>query len=107
MADSVGGRRGSPSDSVLGLVVAGGCLVWFMVWFRFWVRVLVRFGSGFWSGFSGQVSGQVLGRFRSGFWWLVWLVSCGLVSCGLVSCGLVSGASTVFDSFDLLFLLFC
>jgi hypothetical protein len=26
-----------------------------------------------------------------------------LVSCGLVSCGLVSGASTVFDSFDLLF----
>ena len=34
---------------------------------------------------------------------LVWLVSCGLVSCGLVSCGLVSEASTVFDSFDLLF----
>ncbi len=33
----------------------------------------------------------------------LWLVSCGLVSCGLVSCGLVSGASTVFDSFDLLF----
>ena len=83
MADSVGGRRGSPSDSVLGIVVAGGCLVWFR--------------------FSGQVSGQVLGRFRSEFWWLVWLVSCGLVSCGLVSCGLVSGASTVFDSYDLLF----
>ena len=57
-----------------------------MVWFRVLVRV---FGSGFWSGFSGQVLGQVLGRFRSGFWWLVWLVSCGLVSCGLVS-----GAST-------------
>ena len=67
--------RGSPSDSVLGLVVAGGCLVWFMVWFRFWVRVLVV-------GVVGEL----------------WLVSCGLVSCGLVS-----EASTVFDSFDLLF----
>ena len=51
MADSVGGRRGSPSDSVLGLVVAGGCLVWFR------------------SGFSGQVLGLVLGRFRSRLWW--------------------------------------
>ena len=49
MAGSVGGRRGGPSDSVLGLVVAGGCLVWFVVWFRFWVRVLVRV---FWSGFG-------------------------------------------------------
>ena len=49
------------------------------------------FGSGFWVRFSGQVLGLVLGRFRSGFWWLVWLVSCGLVSCGLVS-----GANTVF-----------
>ena len=47
MADSVGGRRGSPSDSVLGLVVAGGCLIWF----RFWVRFLGQvFGSGFGSG---------------------------------------------------------
>ena len=61
MADSVGGRRGSPSDSVLGLVVAGGCLFWFTVWFSF--------ESGFWSGFSGQVLGLVLGRFRSRLWW--------------------------------------
>ena len=39
MADSVGGRRGTPSDSVLGLVVVGGCLVFGQV-----------SGSGFGSG---------------------------------------------------------